>query len=177
MSDVYADSESDAFYEALYDEHAERAREEFKWDRLRSYYVANPALVVPAWETLEESRRVRNTSPRAALVLATTSSEIVISQGILRPMVFGLVHNESVANVVADTVLAHRGINRFKELLIAIASELAGVDLTAYKRTGATRPLWSELELNQRTRNGVVHLGAPADMNAAAFAIEVATAT
>jgi len=177
MSDVWADAQADEYYEAFYDEHAKRAREEFKWDRLRSYYIANPALVVPAWETLEESRRLLNISPRAALVLATSSAEMVISQGILRPIVFGLVHSESVANEVADTVLAHRALNRFKELLIAIASELAGVDLTQYRRIGATRPFLDELGLNQTTRNGVIHLGASPDARAATSAIELATST
>jgi hypothetical protein len=116
-------------------------------------------------------------SPRAALVLASTSSEVAISQGILRPIVFGLVHSESVANVVADTVLAHRAMSRFEGLLIAIASELAGVELKSYKRAASDQPLWRELEQNQRTRNSVVHLGANVDMRSAAFALDVATAT
>src|SRR5437016_11002375 len=76
------------------DELFQQAVREFTADRLKSYYVAQPRLALPALDSLKESQSLLASHPKAALVFAMTAIEVTIKTVLLKPIVFGLVHTE-----------------------------------------------------------------------------------
>lgn len=175
--DDYADADRDAWLEELYQENAEQAMAEFKEERLRSYYLANPLAVSPAATVLNEAKHFRGVSANACLVLATTAAEAGIKAGLLRPVVYGLIHTELFAGPVTDMVLGHAGFDRFTRLLFEILREFGGVDLNTFRRSGSTRLLWDELQANQKVRNAFVHRAQAVDEKDSDLALAVAVAT
>jgi len=141
----------------LYEEHSALALVEFKAERLRSYFLANPGIAVPAAGALSEARALLQVSPRAALVLAVASAEVALKSVLLKPVVHGLVHSEVMASHISDLVMSHRELGRFHELLFALLREAGDIDLTSFWRQGGAAALWSEIQVNARKRNAVVH--------------------
>lgn len=172
--ELWLDAEAEGWYDQVYAEGAERARDEFKIERLQSFYRANPRVALPALECLQEAKSLVGASNRGAVMLATTSAELVVKAAILRPLVFGLVHSDSLALLVANSIVESRGVERLRDLLIEILKDVAGVDLKLFKRAEAKTSLWNEITSNQKTRDGVIHRGSSATSDDADFAIAVA---
>lgn len=158
-AELYQDAMQEAWYEQLYEEHAEQAREEFRADRLTSYYSVHKELAESAYAVLADARALRDISAPAALIRATTASELGVKNLLLRPIVYGLVHSESLAGAISELAMAHHAVDRYRDLLIGILREYGGIDLENYARPSATQPLWGELKQNQDTRNRAVHRG------------------
>ncbi len=110
-----ATDENDAAYElamsALYKEHSAEAIAEFKAARLRSFYLAAPAAAA-----LAEARLLCPSHPSACVVFAAIAIEVGIKAVLLKPIVFGLLHSESVASLVTDLVIQHTGVDRFRDV-------------------------------------------------------------
>lgn len=159
----------------LYEEHRERAITDFTTERLRSYYVDHPAMVAPALQALADSRQLLGIHAGAALVFAASAVELGIKGVLLRPVVYGLVHQESTASLITDLVISHTSFDRFRDLLFQILTDHGGTDLRAAKRPGASKLLWEEMAAVQANRNALVHRGERPAMEQAELGIEVAT--
>jgi hypothetical protein len=154
-------------HDLLYREHYEEAIKEFTAERLQSYYVAHPKLAWPARESLLHAESLMPCYPKAALVFATTASELAVKTVFLKPIVFGLVHTEGLASFITDLTTQHTRMERFQTLLAEILSKFGGADLKTYKWPGSGHSLWQEMVEIQKARNAVVHRGeATADSNA-----------
>ena len=70
----------DEWYSNLVDDISRQAVNEFTCDRLRSYYIAHASLAVDAFAMYDEALKALESSPSAALVLATTSIEVVLKE-------------------------------------------------------------------------------------------------
>jgi len=175
LSDDYLNYERERWLDDLYEEHKPQAIEDFTTDRLRSFYISNPGLARDSLNTLLEARHLAVISPKASLVLATAAAEVGLKSAILRPIVVGLVHAEAVASHVADLVLQHTGVDRFRDLLFALLNHVAHFDLKVYTRDESTSPLWEEIQGNIRLRNAVLHRCAEVSPEEAAKALAVAS--
>jgi hypothetical protein len=153
--------------------HADAIRQ-FTGERLQSYYLANPTLAEPALNALTYAQSLLSKKPLAALVFATTSTELAIKTVLLRPIVSGLVHTEGLAGFITDLVTQHTGMERFRDLLTEILAQFGGVDLKTYTRPNSKRTLWQEIDDIQKARNGVIHRGEKAKDSAAPLAVAVA---
>ena len=158
----------------LYEEHSKQALEEFRAERLQAYFLTHPELAKPAMDALQEARTLAGASSRAALVLATAASEVGVKTVLLRPVVFGLVHSESVAGLITDIVVRQRGMDRFKELLFTVLREYGKIDLDTYRRPNVNVLLWQEISDCQRLRNGAVHRADAIEDEQATRAINIA---
>ncbi len=76
-------------------------------------WVRDNALAVPALEGLIYARTLMPTHPRAVLVFGATSTELVIKNVLLRPLISGSVHIEDLALLVS-IVVKSRTTNRSK---------------------------------------------------------------
>lgn len=132
---------------------------QFTVERLQSYYLAHPKLAESAVEALTYAQSLLSSQPQAALVFATTSTELAIKAVLLRPIVSGLVHTEGLAAFITDLVTQHTGMDRLRDLLTEILAQFGGVDLKTYTRPNSTRTLWQEIDEIQKARNGVIHRG------------------
>ncbi len=181
MSYDYHDAAMDEAYERLseelYPEHKAQAILEFTYERLRSYYLQHKDLLVPAARTyrLAESLLQAKQSA-AALAFSASAVELFLKGCLLRPVVAGLVHSESVADLVVESALSQTGFKRYEKLLAGLFKELTRLEIGQIRRPDAKKPLLEEASALQDRRNAVMHRGAEITEAEAAEAFSVASA-
>ena len=162
------------FAREFFEDNYEEAVQVFTSERLQSFYVKHPDLAVPALEALNYARTLMPTHPRAALVFGATSTELVIKNVLLRPLISGLVHIEDLALLVVEQSTNQTGMGRFQKLLAGIVSEFSSFELSTLKRPSSSQTLWQEIKTVQEARNGVVHRGEAFGEEMATRSIEIA---
>ena len=162
--------------EDLYREHREQAIEEFTANRLKSYWVRNPWVLRSPVNVLAEAEKLAREHTTAAFVFATIAVEVGLKVALLKPIVHGLVHSESTAEIIADLALRHTRFDFFHRLLSKILDEHGGVDLEHYTRAGATQRLMDEIAIIQKQRDLIVHRADHATLDQTNQALSVARA-
>lgn len=174
MSYSYEDAMQDAYYDGIVEEALEENKDqiidEFVAERLGSYYTEHPDLVAPASSALQEAFDLLDVSSTASLVFSRSATEIAIRDVLLRPVVYGMVHDESTANIISELVLKSR---QFKGLLFSIL-KTHGVDLNEITRPKSSDSLWKEMERIKELRNGILHYGKKATREEAVISTELA---
>lgn len=157
MEDDWWEAEQEEGLARLYEAHKEQAIEEFTEERLKSYYLDHPNIVDgPMW-LYNEAQVLCREHPGASLVLAAGSIEVAVKDVILKPVVFGLVHQESLASFITEIAFRRTGLDNYRNLLFRLFAERGGVDLAAYRRPGASATLWEEVREVGSRRNQVLH--------------------
>ncbi len=170
----------DEAYEAmsreLYPDHRAQAIEEFTSERLQSYYLKNPDVAANAVTSFKEAKTLlEHGHPSACVVFAVTSVEQFLKAALLRPVVFGLIHMESLAALIVDIAMDQNGgLDRYKKLLAGLFKDLADVELISVRRDGSQKPLLEEVKALQDQRNAIVHRGAQVTESEAEQALAVA---
>ncbi|MCE2434093.1 MAG: hypothetical protein J4F29_14420 [Candidatus Latescibacteria bacterium] len=159
----------------LYAEYKEVAIEEFTSQRLQSFYLANPNIIQPLSQALAEGKSLLANHPRAAFIFAAIAIEVGLKNLILHPVVYGLVHSKSTADLITKIVMSHVSIEKFKKLLFHILNEHIGVDLETFTRSNAKKTLWKEADLIKKKRNAVMHEAVIVTSDEAQESLEVAT--
>ena len=159
------DAALDAMYEQigreLYPDHKVQAIGEFAAERLRSYYVANPRVMRPAVESLQEGKRLAEARHYAAAVVFFTSAvELFLKTTLLKPVVHGLIHSDGLADIVVQHALGQTGFDRYTDLLARLFAQYASIEIKTISRTEADEPLLVECTALQRLRNQIIHQGA-----------------
>ena len=156
-----ADQEAfiDALANELYEEHRDQAIEEFVGSRMRSYYETHRTIPVGPLLFLRKAKELVESEPTASLLLSCAATEVVLKDVLVKPVVFGLVHTDSLAELIASHLVRQSGIDRFKEIVFQILDHHIdfGEGFSKYKRPGSTKALWIERGDIQGVRNGVVH--------------------
>lgn len=148
-----------ALAEELYDEHRDMAIDEFVTGRLQSYYRLNPMIAKKAIAFLKLSAERVSSDPTASLLYSAISIEVMLKSVILKPIVSGLVHSESVAELISTLLIKQTGVDRFKELIFKILDDNISLPTSAvsYCREGTKVSLWKEREKVQSVRNQIAH--------------------
>ena len=116
------DAAMDEFYDQiskeLYPEHKEQAIEEFTEERLKSYYLQNPDVMRPAVDAIQEGNwQLDQERFSPALVFYVTAIELLLKATLLRPVLYGLIHNEGIAEIMIKHILGQTGVERYENLL------------------------------------------------------------
>ncbi|MCL0069881.1 hypothetical protein M1O19_00195 [Dehalococcoidia bacterium] len=155
----------------------EEGVEEFRAERLQSFYLKHPEIAKPALNSLAEARNLVATSPTASLILAAITMEVGYRETLIKPMVYGLLNTEPAAALITEWVSKNiRAMDKFKAVLFHILSDYASVDLETFSRLGVQATLWQDMNTVQDRRNKVLHRGDTASSDEANHAIEVASA-
>ncbi|HEV2098295.1 MAG TPA: hypothetical protein VGR45_05145 [Stellaceae bacterium] len=125
------DSDEDESFFNEIDRIREDAVAAFTFDRLRSFYVGNPTLYLPVKRRISEAKDLLSLNFDASLVFSASAAEVCVKTLILRPVVYGFIHQAYVARVIADLAVSHTGWTRFSELLNNILRDKVGIDLAA----------------------------------------------
>lgn len=182
MSYDEQDAARDEFYDQisreLYPDHKQQAIEEFTAERLRSFYVKYPNVMQPAVDAIQEAKALLAASRHSpALVFSASAFELLLKATLLRPVVFGLVHHNALAEIIVQRVVGRQtDIGRYEGLLSRLFDSLARIDLSSIIREGATSTLMKEAKDLQSLRDTILHQGAqcsPADAEKA-FLVAVA---
>jgi HEPN domain-containing protein len=176
------DAARDEFYEQisreLYPEHKQQAIQEFTAERLRSFYIQYPNVMRPAVDAVQEAKALlaaQRYSP--ALVFSASAFELFLKATLLRPVVYGLVHHDALAELVVQRVVGKQtDIERYEGLLARLFDELAGIELGAICREGARTRLMNEAKQLQGLRDRILHRGEHCSREDAERAFQVAVA-
>jgi hypothetical protein len=155
--DTPEEAEREEAYSNLVDEISKQAIDEFTMERLRSYYISHPNVAVQVITLYWEANKLIGNSPSAALVLFTTAIEVGLKVTLLKPVIYGLVHNESVADLISDLAVRHNGFDRFKPLLAQVLAEYGEIDFNSFTIKHHKKTIWEEITSLQNARNAVVH--------------------
>jgi len=166
---------SERYEELKVEELIKEAIEEFTDERLKSYFLDNRALAKPAVDALSAARELTGINVTASFLFAAIAVEVGLKTTLLKPIVYGLVHAESVAGLVTDLAASHAGMDRYRKLLLELLQQYGGVDLDTFKRSGSNKALWEEIKDIQSTRNLIVHRAETASEKDAELALSVAT--
>lgn len=177
MTDTLDDVMRDEFYERLTREIIEENRgsiiSEFALERLRSYYSSHPDLDIVALRVLEEAGRVLAVSHSASVIFSYSCIEITIRDVLLKPIAYGLVHDEKFSELVAELVVGNRHLHR---LLFNILEDSGHIDLKLLRRSKfSKKDIWAEKEDIRQLRDEIVHRGAKATEESAKIAFELAS--
>jgi hypothetical protein len=143
--DAYRDeyAEYDEAISALYEEHKKEAIEEFTTERLQSYYINNRLLAESAINALSEARSLLPLNTTAGFIFGAIAMEVGLKTILLKPIVHGLVHTESVATLITDLTFSRMGMDNYRTLLLQILEKHGGIDLNRNTGTVTNAPLTS----------------------------------
>ena len=91
--------------------------------------------------------------------LVASAIELLLKATLLRPVVYGLVHHDGLAEIIVDQTLGPAPFNRYQKLMAHLFVELAGIDIKVVSRDSVSMPLLSECTEIQKLRNNIVHRG------------------
>ena len=143
------DAAMDEFYDQisseLYPEHKEQAIEEFTEEKRKSYYQNNPSVMRPAVDAIQEGNwLLDNGRYSAALIFYVSAIELLLKATLLRFVLYGLIHNEALAEIMIKHILGQTGIERYEKLLAKLFDNLASIDVRKISRGGADEMLFVE---------------------------------
>ena len=173
-SDAAMDEFYDRISEELYPEHKEQAIDEFLKERLHSYYLKNPTVIQPPFECYHHANTLIDVSSPAALLMYTTSIELFLKSVLLKPVLYGMINNELIADAIVDASTGRAGFDRYRKLLRGLCLHAAKIELDAIKGVDG-KPFLVEAGEVQKIRNDVAHKGYMANIKEMGKAKSLAT--
>jgi len=147
----------------LYPDHKTQAIDEFTSERLQSYYVANPMVMRPAVDAIQQGRQLQKKEhDAAALIFFVTAIELLLKATLLKPVMHGLIHSPGLAEIIVQQAVNQPGFDRYTKLLAKLFHALVDLDISTVKREGNSEPLLTECTACQALRNKIIHQGASA---------------
>ncbi|MCK4445604.1 MAG: hypothetical protein KAW56_00820 [Candidatus Marinimicrobia bacterium] len=156
--DAAMDNFYDRISEELFPEHKEIAIEQFIEERMQSYFLANPNIIDTPMKCSNDAGKIMEVSLACSLVMFTTAIELYLKSVLLKPVLYGMIHNEKIANIIVDSSTNQSGFTRYNKLLSALCQHAAGIDLSSILGMRG-KPILKEAEYIQKVRNKVVHQG------------------
>jgi hypothetical protein len=143
----------------LYPDHKEQAIDEFIMERLKSYYLEYPDSAVKISLFIKNSERVLQAEPTYSLLLSVAATESIIKTLLLKPLIYGLVHTDSLAGYVSDLLVKQSGMDNVGKLVFKLFDEFiyCADGFENYKRAGNSISLWQERKQYNDIRNLVAH--------------------
>lgn len=155
LEEAWQEEAYDRMVQDVLDSHKDDIIGEFISERMASYYKNHPDLTDAAERVIGEAKKLLELSPTASLVFSRAAVEITLRDVLLKPVAFGMVHDDTAGPLITELVVGNR---QFTRLLFAIL-ESHGLDLKQAKRQGASISIWAEMESIKDIRNRVVHYG------------------
>lgn len=166
---------ADSLAAELYDEHKERAIEEFVSERLSSYYLHHPHIAEQAIAFLKKAKSYKDCDPVASLLYSCSATEVLLKTVLVKPIVYGLVHTESLAELIASKVVGEPTIDRLKQLIFGILEHHIAFEngIEKFCRDGSELPIWDERGKIQKVRNCILHQAKPCKSEDAELSLKV----
>ena len=171
LEEAWREEDYDQMVKEFLESNREVIIDEYVSERIASYYQKNPDLAAAAESARGEARSLLESNPTASLVFSRSATEIALRDVLLKPIAYGMVHNENTGSLMAELAVRNQ---QFTKLLFS-ALEDYGVDLTKIFRNGAFNNLWAEIQEISKTRNKILHLGRKASKEQAERSLEIAT--
>ena len=157
------------------DEYRKEGEENFIDRRLASYFMQNPDMDARARKRCDDARALLDVNYDACTVLACSAIEVGFKNLLLKPVFYGFVNSDHVADLVSTaTVSSNREDKRLRGFITVLFRNMTSVDLDAFELGGQKRALWGHIEHIQQKRNGIVHRAESVEREDAEFALALA---
>ncbi len=172
--------ENDAAMDAFYDEVREQLSPdiiyEFKTERLQSYFLKYPEAAKPAYLALEDALRLQESGfSSAAFLFAAIATEVALKTALLKPIVYGLVHNLPISSFITDIVIGQQyGSEKVRKLLSNSLKNIADIDLNSLRRSESNQTLMEEISNLHKKRNSLSHQATMPSLNDSETAVALA---
>ena len=174
MSDDWEDS---SYYDEIYEQASKEAVESFTAERLCSFYNKEPNVAEKPFKSLVEARLLLQTPHSSAACLhAAIATEVVLKGVVLKPIIYGFIHSDTMAPLILELAFGSTGFERIKKLLAKIFKDVCALDLMTFIRKGGKEMLWAEILAVQKQRDHIVHRAEFVDKADAEKAVAVAGA-
>lgn len=157
-NDAALDEFYDRISDELFPEHKEIAISQFIEERVQSYFILNPNIIEAPMECSNHANELLSISSRCSLVMYATSIELYLKSVLLKPVLFGMVHDENIAELIVNATINQSGFQRYNKLLSALCLHAAEIELSSIKGMN-NDSIIKEAEKIQSTRNRVIHRG------------------
>jgi HEPN domain-containing protein len=108
-----------------------------------------------------------------AVVFFVSAIELLLKATLLKPVVYGLVHHEPLAEIIVKYALGQTGFDRYEGLLSDLFKSLAGISIKEIHREGSEVKLLEECKQLQKLRNDIIHKGSKCKKEDAELALSV----
>jgi hypothetical protein len=156
----------DAMWDNIYEDEAKIAHEnwqeeiidDFVRDITLSFFANNEDILSISYTSQDEAKKILNTSPSSAILFTYTAIETAIKHAILKPMIYGMTHNENVANLIVNKFLQLSNVDAYTSITFKLVDELIQLDLSNAK-THQNKLIIKETENLAKKRNNIIHSG------------------
>lgn len=101
LEEAWREEAYEPMIEEVLETHRDEIVDEFLSNRIAEYYQNHPDLAQATTSTISEARSLLNVSPSASLVFSRSAIEIVLRDVLLKPLAFGMVHDEKAGSLRA----------------------------------------------------------------------------
>jgi hypothetical protein len=144
---------------------------------LRALYNKEPSIAEKPFKSLTEARLLLQTPHHtAAFIHAAITTEVMLKGIVLKPIVHGFIHSDSIAPYIVELAFKSSGLDRIKKLLAKIFQDVSNLDLMIFRRKGGEDSLWEEIVRIQNRRDNIMHRAEIVTSDEAEHAVLVATA-
>ena len=170
--------EQQAAQEEFIEEISRQAIYEFTNERLQSLYVKNPDVMVKAIDLYKKGKALQEIKYySAAVVFFMSAIENFLKLTLIKPVVYGLVHHETLAGIIVEqTMRQQSNFDSYRDLLKKLFSTLTNENTNEIYREGASKNLLKECEDLQKLRNTIIHQGDDCEESAAKEAYQISEA-
>lgn len=168
--DAWREEAYDHMVEEILELHREDIIDEFVSERMALYYRNHPDLTTATEAAINEARSLLKFSPTASLVFSRSAIEIALGDLLLKPIAFGMVHDENAGSLMVELAI---GNQQFKKLLFSVLEDY-GLDLKKEVRDGGANNLSAEIQETVEIRNLILHRGEKASKEQAERSLEIA---
>lgn len=174
---TWAEAAEEEAYSKLCEEISTQAIKDFTADRLRAVYDREPSIAEKPFRSLVEARALLQTPhPTASFIHAVITSEVLLKGVVLKPIIYGFIHSDSMAPLIVELAFTSTGLDRVKKLMVKIFQDVSNIDLMIHKRVGGTKSLWEEIVTVQKRRDHIMHRAEFVTQAEAAEAVAIAAA-
>lgn len=150
----------DALQDEMFEEIANQAIKEDQEEQFRSFFFSHQNLVLPAIKAHNTAiELLENDFYTPAYIQFMIAIELYIKEGLLKPLICGLVKNDEVSELLADVFIRQNGILQNKKSLLLIGSSVNCFDINSIQGSAQGKLLIDELPTAQKTRNKIIHRG------------------
>ena len=164
------------YWEDKYKAIEEYLAEEILPERLEAFYLRKSNIIQAPLDLLIEAKELYQLKRySASQVFAGAALEVTFKDVLLKPIVSGMIHNDTVAEIIIDIFSSHiREIDKFKGLLINVIKEVSGINLSEYKLENSKQTIWEQATEVRKQRNALLHKATPATSEEAELSLSVA---
>lgn len=132
--------------------------EEFKDETLSSFFEKNEDMLKISYTAQTEAKKLIAISPSATILFTFTAIETAIKHILLKPMIYGMTHNENVAELIVGKFLKQSNVNSYIDLAFTLVKKVTELELKDAKTIDG-KSIQQEIVNLATKRNKIIHSG------------------